>query len=433
MSNNLHVGVAGLGAVGAATVKLLTSRTQNIESLIQKKIIVTAVSARDRTKDRGFSLEGVNWHSDPIEMLDDEIDVLVEAIGGADGIAKDLIEGAIAKKKHVVTANKALIAHHGMELAKSSEKAQVALLFEAAVAGGIPIIKALREGLSANTIDGVYGILNGTCNYILSNMRETGKSFEEVLQDAQNLGYAESDPTFDIKGIDAAHKLSILSAIAFGKRPSFSEVYTEGIELISPFDFAFADELGFRIKLLSIANSTKEGIEQRVHPCLVPLETPIAHVEGVFNAVVVLGDNVGGTMYEGRGAGSNPTASAVVADLIDLGLGHSLPAFGMQSGLLEKPVHLNLKNRKGTFYIRFTVIDRPGVFAELATVFRDNGVSMERIIQRGHHPDTPAQVVLTTHEATENAISETISTIDGSGITIEPTLMIRIETNLLLT
>ena len=428
MTKILRVGVAGLGFVGAATVKLLQNQAPLLRLRCTRDIFVTAVSSRDKAKDRGISMDGIKWHDDPLDISNDEnVDLVVETIGGSDGVAKEVVEKAIANGKHVVTANKALIAQSGTILAKDAEQSGVALAFEAAVAGGIPILKALREGLAANRIDGVYGILNGTCNYILTCMRETGKEFEEVLQDAQKLGYAEKDPSFDLDGIDAAHKLAILSSLAFGLKIDFSAVHVEGIRHITPLDIEFAEELGYRIKLLGITRQSAKGIEQRVHPCMVPLDAPIAHIEDVFNAVVVHGDQVGTTMYEGRGAGAGPTSSAIVADIVDIALCRFLPAFGLAANDLKTSNSLDMQERVASYYVRFTVIDRPGVFAEIATALRDNNVSMEKIIQRGRAPGEPVRVVLTTHETKEKAILKTIQAIDQTSAVVEPTRMIRIE------
>ena len=433
MTKTLRVGVAGLGFVGAATVKLLQNQAPFLRLRCTRDILVTAVSARDKSKDRGISMEGIKWHDNPLDISNDEhVDLVVETIGGSDGVAKEVVEKAIANGKHVVTANKALIAQSGTILAENAEESGVALAFEAAVAGGIPILKVLREGLSANRIDGVYGILNGTCNYILTCMRETGKEFEEVLQDAQKLGYAEEDPSFDLDGIDAAHKLAILSSLAFGLKIDFGAVHVEGIRHITLLDIEFAQELGYRIKLLGITRQSVRGIEQRVHPCMVPLDAPIAHIEDVFNAVVVHGDQVGTTMYEGRGAGAGPTSSAIVADIVDIALGRFLPAFGLAANDLKTSNSLDMLERVASYYVRFTVIDRPGVFAEIATALRDNNVSMEKIIQRGRAPGEPVRVVLTTHETKEKAILKTIQAIDQTDAVVEPTRMIRIEPSVFL-
>ena len=431
MKKNFKIGVAGLGSVGAATVKLLQEESDLISLRTGCSIDVSLVSARNKNKKRDFSYNEIKWVDDPMQMAKDpELDLVVEAIGGESGIAKELIETALGAKKHVVTANKALIACHGLDLAEIAESAGVSLKFEAAVAGGIPIIKALNEGLSSNRVTSIYGILNGTCNYLLSNMQRSGREFNDLLEEAKQLGYAESDPTFDIDGTDTAHKLAILSSLAFGTRPSFPSIYTEGITNITPQDFEFADELGYRIKLLGIAKMTEMGLEQRVHPCLVKMDAPISYIEDVFNGVVIEGNHVGTTMFEGRGAGPGPTSSAVVADIIDIVLGRVSQPFGVLVNHLEEPIQSEFVKRTGAYYIRCSVLDKPGVFAEIATVLKENGVSMERVIQRGSNNAGAVQVVMTTHEAKEEEIEVIIGSIDKSKVVLEPTRVIRIEPNI---
>ncbi len=324
----LKIAIAGLGTVGVGTIKVLQDHADVISKRSGRAVEVIAVSARDHNKDRGVDLSAYQWYSDPVEMARASgADLFAELIGGSEGAAKDAVEAALEAGCNVVTANKALIAHHGDDLAKLAEGKGVSLNYEAAVAGGIPIIKTLREGLAANTIDRVYGILNGTCNYILTTMRESGRGFDDVLSDAQKLGYAEVDPSFDIDGVDAAHKLAILASVSFGTVVDFDAVHIEGIRHISALDIQFASELGYKIKLLGVASRSNGTIEQRVHPCMVPVGAPIATVEGVFNAVVCDGDAVDTIMQEGRGAGAGPTASAVVADIIDIASGISVPTF----------------------------------------------------------------------------------------------------------
>ncbi len=327
----------------------------------------------------------------------------------------------------MVTANKALLAHHGTALARAAEAAGVSLAYEAAVCGGVPIVKALREGLAGNRIGRVYGILNGTCNYILTRMEVDGIGFEDCLADAQRLGYAEADPTFDIEGIDTAHKLAILTSVGFGREVDFSGVYIEGIRHVSALDIAFAEELGYRIKLLGIARETEHGIEQRVHPCMVPIEAPIAHVEGVFNAVVVEGDAIGSTMYEGRGAGAGPTASAVVADLVDIARGRLLPTFAVPVERLARSPGAPMERHRGAYYIRLMVLDRPGVIADVAAALRDEQVSLESMLQHGRSPGDAVPVVLTTHETEEAAMCRALARIGELETVVEPPRMIRIE------
>jgi homoserine dehydrogenase len=424
----LSVALAGLGTVGAGVLTLLRQNADIITARAGRPIAVTAVSARDRSRDRGVSIAGLRWYDDPVALASEaSADVVVELIGGSEGPARALVEAAIMAGKPVVTANKALIAVHGAQLAAAAERAGVPLAFEAAVAGGIPVIKALREGLAANRISRIAGILNGTCNYILTVMRERGREFSEVLADAQRLGYAESDPSFDIDGIDAAHKLAILAALAFGRPVAFDAVYVEGIRGISALDIAFAGELGYRIKLLGIARETEGGIEARVHPCMVPQSSPIATVDGVFNAVVAEGDFVGRLMLEGRGAGAGPTASSVVADLIDIARGRLTPVWGAASGALSDTPSRLMSAHVGAYYLRLMVVDRPGVIADVTAVLRDHGVSLESMLQRGRSSGEAVPVVLVTHETGETAMRAALARIDALDAVMEPPAMIRIE------
>jgi homoserine dehydrogenase len=428
VTSPLRVGIAGLGTVGSGTVKLIREQHALLAQRAGRAIDVVAVSARSRQKNRDIDLAGLRWCDDARALVDDPaVDVVVELIGGAEGPALELVQAALARGRHVVTANKALLAHHGTALAHAAEKTGAALAFEAAVAGGIPIIKMLREGLAANRIQRVYGILNGTCNYILTEMRRGGREFTEVLADAQRLGYAEADPSFDIDGVDAAHKLAILTAVAFGCEVNFAGVHVEGIRNVTAMDIAYAEELGFRIKLLGIARPTEHGIEQRVHACMVPHGTPIAHVEGVFNGVVTEGDFVGQTVAEGRGAGGGPTASAVVCDLIDIARGHVLPAFSVPASSLKKLPASPMERHYGAYYVRLMVVDRPGVIADVAAALRDERVSLESMIQRGRAPDSIVAVVMTTHEAQEDAMRRALARIGALGTVTETPHMIRIE------
>jgi len=424
----LKIAVAGLGTVGAGTVQLLQRNADLLERRSGRRLVVTAVAARDKRRDRGVDFSAVRWYGDAVAMTaDPEIDVVIELIGGSDGVAREVVAGALAHGKHVVSANKALLAHHGTELAKLAEARGVALAFEAAVAGGIPILKALREGLAANHVRRIYGILNGTCNYILTTMRETGREFQEVLAEAQKLGYAEADPRFDIDGIDAAHKLALLAAVAFGNAVDFKGVHIEGIRHISALDIEFADELGYRIKLLGLARLTDHGIEQRVHACMVPRATPIAHVEGVYNAVVVEGDFVGRVLLEGRGAGAEPTASAIVADLLDIAVGRWSPSFAVPAATLQARPSSPISRHYGASYVRLMVLDRPGVIADIAAALRDEQVSMEQMIQRGRAPGEAVPVVLTTHETEEAAMRRALERIGRLETVLEPPRMIRVE------
>ena len=428
MTRPLSVGVAGLGTVGGGVLRLLRDNASIIAARAGRPVAVTAVSARDRTRDRGVPTAGLRWYDDPVALAaDPTVDVVVELIGGSEGPARALVQAAIAAGKPVVTANKALLAVHGAELAAQAEAAGVALAFEAAVAGGIPVIKALREGLAANRISRVAGILNGTCNYILTSMREQGREFADVLADAQRLGYAESDPSFDVDGIDAAHKLAILAALAFNRPVDFPSVHIEGIRGVSAVDIAFATELGYRIKLLGIARRTEAGIESRVHPGMVPHAAPIARVDGVFNAVVAEGDFVGRVMLEGRGAGAGPTASAVVADLVDLARGRTTPVWGAADADLTHAPAVPMSAHVGAYYLRLMVVDRPGVIADVTAALRDAGVSLESMLQRGRAPGEAVPVVLVTHETNEAAIRVALAQIAALDAVLEPPALIRIE------
>jgi homoserine dehydrogenase len=424
----LKIAVAGLGTVGTGILRLLQDQAELLAERCGRRLVVTAVSARDRRRDRGVQLSAVRWYEDAAAMAaDPEIDVVVELIGGSDGIAARVVETALAHGKHVVTANKALIAHHGARLAALAEAQDRALSFEAAVAGGIPIIKTLREGLAGNRLRRVYGILNGTSNFILTTMRETGHEFAEVLAEAQKLGYAEADPGFDIDGVDAAHKLAVLASVAFGRPVDLEGVYTEGIRHISRLDIDFAEELGFRIKLLGIARLTEDGLEQRVHPCMVPRATPIAAVDGVYNAVVAEGDFVGRVVLEGRGAGAFPTASAVAADLVDIAAGRQVFPFTIPAAKLRAIPGVAIERHQSAYYIRLMVVDQPGVIADVAAALRDEQVSLESMIQRGRAPGEAVPVVLTTHVTVEAAMRRALARIERLNTVLEPPRLIRIE------
>lgn len=426
--NALRIGIAGLGTVGTGTVQVIETHKDLLAARAGQAVEIVAVSARSRSLDRGIDISPYRWHDDPTEMADaDDIDLVVELIGGSDGVAKALAEKALQAGKHVVTANKALIAHHGSDLAAIAEKTGAAIYCEAAVAGGIPILKGLREGLAANGIKRVYGILNGTCNYILTEMRDTGRSFEDVLDEAQKLGYAEADPSFDVDGIDTAHKLAILSALSFGTKIDFDGIHVEGIRDIAPIDLEFAEELGFGIKLLGIASLDGDVIEQRVHPCMVPIDAPINHVEGSFNAVVADGDFVDTVLHEGRGAGGGPTASAVVADIIDIARGHRVPLFGLPASALKDMPTRPMDRHVGAYYVRFNVVDKSGVFADIAGALTDNDVSMESVLQRSRDPGQIVPVVMTLHETEESAMRRAVDQISNIDAVIEPPVVIRIE------
>jgi homoserine dehydrogenase len=424
----LSVAVAGLGTVGAGVVRMLRDNADIVSARAGRPVAVTAVSARDRGRDRGISLSGLHWYDDPVALASDpSVDVVVEVIGGAEGPARALVQSTLAAGKPVVTANKALLAVHGGELAALAERHNASLAFEAAVAGGIPVIKALREGLAGNRITRVSGILNGTCNYILTTMRERGREFADVLAEAQKLGYAEADPSFDVDGVDAAHKLAILAALAFGSPVAFDDVHIEGIRSVSALDIAFANDLGYRIKLLGIARRTELGIEARVHPCMVPAGSPIAQVDGVLNAVVADGDFVGQVMLQGRGAGAGPTASAVVSDLIDVARGRITPVWGAAGTALSNLPSAPMGAHTGPYYLRLMVFDRPGVIADVSAVLRDHGVSLESMLQRGRSPGEAVPIVLVTHDTGEAAMRAALAQIENLDAVLEKPAMIRIE------
>jgi homoserine dehydrogenase len=429
MAPDLRIGIAGLGTVGTAVFELLARNGELIAARTGRRPAVTAVSARERTRERGIDISRCRFHDDPLALADDpDVDLVCELIGGEDGPSLELARRTLSAGRPLVTANKALLAHHGTELAELAEESGAALAFEAAVAGGIPIVKALREGLAGNRIERIYGILNGTCNYILTAMSASGRDFDDVLAEAMALGYAEADPSFDVDGIDAAHKLALLAALAFGGRPDFAGITTEGIRHVSALDIAFARELGYRIKLLGLARLTEHGLEQRVHPTMVPESAPIAGVDGVLNAVACEGDAVGLTMYEGRGAGGGPTASAVAADICDIARGRRAPAFGLPAGALAPRPAAPIGRHQGAYYIRLMVLDRPGVLAEIAACLRDHQVSIEAVIQRSRNPGQAVPIVITSHPTTEAAMTGALARIGALAEVVEPPRMIRIET-----
>jgi len=432
MSKPLRVGVAGLGIVGASLVRLLQRQRDALASRTGREILVGAVSARDRTRDRGIDLTDVAFFDDPVALAaSSSIDVFVELIGGADGPAFAAAKAALENGVPVVTANKAMIARHGLELAALAEEAGVALSFEASSAGGIPIVKTLREALAGNSIRRVYGILNGTCNYILSRMETDGLSFEACLADAQRLGYAEADPTFDIGGFDTAHKLAILTSLAFGAKIDAEAIHIEGIEAISLTDLAAADELGYRIKLLGVAERTARGIEQRVHPTMVAKSSAIAQVMGVINAVTIDGDAVGELTLIGPGAGGEATASALAADIADIARGVVRPAFGRPVALLEEAERIPVQRHEGGYYIRLTLEDRPGAMAAIATRMGEKNISLESIMQKGRPAKdgapVPVAVVLITHATSETAIRAALDLALADGFVTQKPQVIRIE------
>ena len=415
MTQALRIALAGLGTVGGGVIRLIDANRDLIARRAGRPIEIVAVSARDRAKDRGVDLTRFDWVDDTTALAaHPDTDVVVELVGGADGPALALARATLTRGKAFVTANKAMIAHHGLELARAAEAAQVALKFEAAVAGGIPVIKGLREGAAANEIARVYGILNGTCNFILSKMEAEGRDFADVLSEAQALGYAEADPSFDIDGVDAAHKLSILASLAFGTEPAFADVAASGIRHVLAADIAEAATLGYRVRLLGLAEADASGLVQRVQPHLVPMAHPLAHVTGATNAVVAEGNFVGRLLFQGAGAGDGPTASAVVADLIDIARGEFGPPYAMPAASLAARPAANTGGRLGRGYLRFTVADKVGVLAEIATAMRDAGVSIESLMQRGAMPDGSVLVAIVTHEGPERAVATALATLNGS-------------------
>ena len=419
MTKPLRIALAGLGTVGGGVIRLLDTNGALIARRAGRPIEIVAVSARDRSKDRGVDIARFNWIDDTTALAHSDADVVVELVGGSDGPALTLARATLAAGKSFVTANKAMLAHHGLELARVAEAAGVALKFEAAVAGGVPVIKGLREGAAANEIERVYGILNGTCNFILSKMEDEGRDFADVLAEAQALGFAESDPSFDIDGVDAAHKLSLLASLAFGTQPAFGDVAASGIRHVLAADIAEAAALGYRVRLLGLAESGPSdkaggGLFQRVHPHLVPVSHPLAHVTGATNAVVAEGNFVGRLLFQGAGAGDGPTASAVVADLIDIARGEFGPAFAMPAAALIEQGPADSGDRRGRAYLRFTVADRVGVLAEIAAAMRDAGVSIESLMQRGAHSDGSVLVAIVTHEGPERSVAQALERLRGS-------------------
>ena len=437
----LRIALAGLGTVGGGVIRLIETNGALIARRAGRPLEIVAVCARDRAKDRGVDLSAYAWEDDMTVLAERaDVDVVVELVGGADGPAVALARRTLAAGKGLVTANKAMIAHHGMELASAAEARGVPLRFEAAVAGGIPVIKGLREGAAANRLERIYGILNGTCNYILTTMERTGRDFAEVLKDAQERGYAEADPTFDVEGIDAAHKLAILAALGFGTRIDFASVEVGGITRLRAADFAQAAALGYVIRLIGLADCEDSGgvrhLFQRVQPYLVPRAHPLAAVDGATNAVVAEGNFAGRLLFQGAGAGDGPTASAVVADLIDIarasvGGGDGGAPFSVPADTLEAVAAADPGHRRNRAYLRFTVADRAGVLAEISAAMRDAGVSIESLIQQGRPEDGPegggeVLIAMVTHEGPENAVARAVELLRGSPSLTEPPLVMRL-------
>ncbi|MBZ9700565.1 MULTISPECIES: homoserine dehydrogenase [unclassified Mesorhizobium] len=434
MAEALRVGIAGLGTVGASVARVLRDKAAELTRQCGRDIVVSAVSARDPKRDRGVDLNAAKWFDDPVKMAQAaEIDVFVELIGGDEGPAFAAVRAALEAGRHVVTANKALLAKHGVVLAEIAEKKGVLLNYEAAVAGGIPVIKTMREAMAGNSVTRVFGILNGTCNYVLTRMEAEGISFDACLKDAQRLGYAEADPTFDIEGHDTAHKLSILTSLAFGTKIAANDIYMEGISNITQADIRAAGDLGYRIKLLGVAQRTESGIEQRVHPTMVPTASVIAQVHGVINAVAIETDILGELLLSGPGAGGNATASAVIGDIADIaksrpGFQHG-PVFGRPARELKPYKKAQMRSHAGGYFIRLTVHDRIGVFAAIAKRMADNDISLESIVQHAISGEAAAQktVILVTHETTEAAVRKAVDGITKDGHLTDKPQVIRIE------
>lgn len=432
--SQVKIGLLGLGTVGGGTVNVLKRNAQEISRRAGKEVVVVHAAARDLSKPRICDTDGIKLTTNPAEVVNDpEVDIVVELIGG-DGLARELVLTAIEQGKHVVTANKALIAKHGNEIFAAAEAKGVTVAYEAAVAGGIPIIKAVREGLSANRIEWLAGIINGTGNFILTEMRDNGTDFADVLAEAQRLGYAEADPTFDVEGIDAAHKLTILASIAFGMPLQFDKVYTEGIAKITGDDVACAEKLGYRIKHLGISRRTANGIELRVHPTLIPERRLIANVDGVMNAVLVQGDAVGPTLYYGPGAGDEPTASAVIADVVDVvrtmgaAVENRVPHLAFQADAINNMTILDMGEVETSYYLRISAADRPGVMAELTKILGDRGISIEAMIQQElGEGESNANIIMLTHKVQEKRMNDAITMIESLDAVAGEVMRIRME------
>ncbi len=426
MPTPLRLGIAGLGTVGVGTVRIVQRHAQMLAARAGQAIEITAVSARSRNKDRGVQLDGYAWEDDPVALaMREDVDVFVELIGGEDGPAKDAVEAAVSAGKDVVTANKALLAMHGQALAEAAEAKGVTLRYEAAVAGGIPVIKALTEGLAGNEITRVMGVMNGTCNYILTRMQSAGLDYTTVFKECEELGYLEADPTLDVGGIDAGHKLALLAAIAFGTKVDYGALTIEGIEQITIEDIEQAADMGYRIKLLGVAQKSGNGLEARMTPCLVPESSPLGQLEGPTNMVVLEGDAVGQIVLRGAGAGEGPTASAVIADVCDLARGIRLPVFGVAAKALETPKE-NAVETPSAYYLRMELFDKPGALARIAAVLGDSGVSIDRMRQYGHSAET-APVLIVTHKAARDALDTALSAMRQTGVVASAPVALRIE------
>ena len=426
MSSPLRLGIAGLGTVGIGVVKLVQSEAARIAARAGRPVEISAISARDRTRNRDADLSAYGWESDPVALARrDDVDVFVELMGGDDGPAKASTEAALAAGKDVVSANKALLAHHGQALAELAEANNRCIRYEAAVAGGIPVIKTLSEGLAANSITRVMGVMNGTCNYILTRMESAGLPYDHVFEEARALGYLEADPSLDVDGIDAGHKLSILAALAFGTQVAFDQVQLEGIGRIQIEDIRDVADLGYRIKLLGVAQMTGRGLEQRMTPCLVPSDSPLGQLQGGTNMVVLEGSAVGQIVLRGPGAGAGPTASAVMGDVIDLARGFRMPVFGQPAASLV-PAQAAAVTAPAPYYLRMRLLDKPGALAKVATALGAAGISIDRMRQRAHSEGT-APVLIITHKTTSDDIAHALSTFAATGVVVGDPVAIRIE------
>jgi homoserine dehydrogenase len=425
-SDPLRLGIAGLGTVGAGVVKIVRQKANLLAARAGRPIVISAVSARSRDKERGVALTGYDWEDDPVKLAKrDDVDLFIELMGGSDGPAKAATEAALQAGKDVVTANKALLAHHGQALAETAEAAGRVIRFEAAVAGGIPVVKALTEGLAGNDITRVMGVMNGTCNYILTRMQSANLTYQAAFDEANGLGYLEADPDLDVGGIDAGHKLALLSAIAFGTQVNFAGVELEGIGRITIEDIRQAADMGFRIKLLGVAQMGARGLEQRMSPCLVPDNSALGQLEGGTNMVVIEGDQVGQIVLRGAGAGEGPTASAVLGDVMDIARGFRLSTFGQPATALQ-PATPAKGATPAPYYLRMTLHDKPGALAKIATVLGEAGISINRMRQYGHH-DTTAPVLIVTHKTSRRALDEALKAMTGTGVTSTPPVALRIE------
>ena len=426
MSAPLRLGIAGLGTVGIGVVKIIQKHADLLAARSGRPVAITAISARDRMKNRDADLSAYEWVEDPVELATrDDVDVYVELIGGDAGVARASVEAALRAGKDVVTANKALLAIHGQELAQMAEDAGRVIRFEAAVAGGIPIIKSMTESMAGNRISRVMGVMNGTCNYILTRMESAGLPYEAVFEEARQLGYLEADPTLDVGGIDASHKLAILSSIAFGTQVDFDAVEIEGIERVSIDDIRRAADMGYRIKLLGVAQMTGRGLEQRMSPCLVPADSPLGQLQGGTNMVVIEGDSVGQIVLRGAGAGEGPTASAVMSDVVELARGVRIPVFGEPAARLTRaqPARTAVP---AAYYLRLALLDKPGALAKVAAVLGDSGISIHRMRQYDHEGG-PAPVLIVTHKTTPDAIDHAIEMLPKTGVIAEDPVELRIE------